>query len=171
MTLHEDKALFKEAIKTIALSSGILLALYIIQWWVLYLSPFNIPTYIPGTPINIGGLLIWVTLILLLLWLIKRLLLVNSTISIWKLTGIGVIVGVTAEFLFQLIRQETIDADSLGDRLHSFFLAILVHVIFSSIISFLISFQLKTKRSNVSALFIIILFIAAYFIKRQLMPS
>jgi hypothetical protein len=149
-------------------SSGILLLLFLMEWWIIYLSPFNIPEYIPNTPIKIDGLLLSSTIIILLLWQFKNLLLVLPTLSIWKLTMIGTLTVFIAEVLFQSLRQFHMNADTLRDHIYYFILGTMGVSLFSTVIAFLIAFQLKTKRTNTLLLLIFLILGGVYIVKTYL---
>ena len=157
--------------KVIIQYSSALFVAYLFQWWLFYFSSFDIPDLIPGTPINIKGLFLLGTLILFLWLLIKRLLSIDPGISIWKLAGLGIVAVLAAECPMQLVRQITLNAYTIGERLYFFSLAIIGSIFFSGIISFLITFKIKTKRTDVFTLFIILLLVGVYFLKRNFFPS
>jgi len=129
-------------------ASAVFLLLNLLEWWLLFLSPFNIPEHVPHTPINIGGLLLTLTIIALFIWHFKRLLLVQPTLSIGKLTAIGALTILLAEIFFQAIRQFQLNADTLRERVYYFVLGTVGMPLFSSVIGFLIAWQLKTKRTK-----------------------
>ena len=155
--------------KRVLQSSGILSLLFLVEWWFLYLSPFNIPEYIPNTPIRIGGLLLGLTVIILLRWQFKEFLLLKPSLSIWNLTIIGTLTVFIAEVFFQSLRQFHLNADTLKERIYYFILGTSGVSLFSAVIAFLIAFQLKTKRTNILLLFIFLILGGLYFVTNYLL--
>jgi hypothetical protein len=157
--------------KLVLLCSGLLFFVFCIQWWILYISPFNIPSYIRQTPINIGGLLLGASFILLFIWLFKKLLFIKPDLPVWKLSGIGILVTIIAECPFQLLRQFNMKSDTIGNRIYYFSLGTLGISILSGVVAFLIAFQLKTKKTNLLILFIILFMGGCYLIQSLVLPS
>ena len=148
-----------------------LFAVYLVLWWLFYYSAFNIPTYLPGTPISISGVFLLATLIVFLWLFIRKLRLTVPNISILRLTVIGTITALAAECPFQLVRQSPSHLDTIGERLYSFGLAIFGTLILSWLVSFLISFKRKTQKTVLLVLFIILALVITYFIKQQFFPD
>jgi hypothetical protein len=135
-------------------SSALLIAL-LLQWGLIFFSPFDIPEYIPNTPINILGLLLLVTLLITLIFLNKKILQRDQSVSIGRLTLIGTFVCFLSETAFQLIRQPTLQAT--GIERFGFILEGIINVtILAAIMSFFIAFQMKTKRTGLLLLFIVL---------------
>jgi len=146
--------------------SSILLLLLILNWWVLILSPFNIPQFIPFTPININGLSLFIIVITILILAQKSILKLIPTLSVIKLTGFGVIIGLTSEIIFQIIRSFTLTEDKLYYFLQALFTMSISYII----LSFFIAFQLKTRRTRYLMLFIAAFYMIFYLIL-YLFPS
>jgi hypothetical protein len=146
--------------------SLILLAGLLFGFWLTQYSTLNLPENIPHTPIRIGGLLLLGTLVFVLIIFEKRLLKLNPEETIFQLTTKGSLICLISETVFQLIRQLTFDTTIFTDRIYYFTIATVVITIFGIIISFLISFQLKTKRTG--QLFLII--IGIMVLARLLLP-
>ena len=121
--------------------SFILLAALLSEFWLTKYSPLNLPENIPHTPIRIGGLLLLSTQVFVLIIFEKKLLKLRQEETIFQLTAKGSLVCLISEIFFQLIRQLTIDTD----RIYYFTLGTVGVTIFGAIISFLVSFQIKTK--------------------------
>jgi hypothetical protein len=155
--------------KQIVLTSGIFFVLFLAEWWFFYSSALNIPEYIPNTQIHIGGLALIITIILLFIWEFKRLLRIQPPLSIWKLAFSGTLTVFIAEVLFQTLRQFYMNIDTPGGRLYNFILGALGISLFSFVLGFLIAFQLKTKRTSILFLLIILVFILIYITKKYIM--
>lgn len=135
--------------------SFILLLGLLVEWWLTQFSPLNLPANIPHTSIRISGLLLMALLISVLIIFQKTILQLQSEKTIFQLTMTGGLVCLIAEFFFQLIRQTTLDADKFSDRVFTFSRGTIGITIFGIIISFLVSFQLKTKKTGQLVLLII----------------
>ncbi len=141
---------------------GILFLLFVI----IYLLSFYIPEYISPTKIRTNGLLIVCVSLALLIVAQKDILKFNFSTSITKLTFVGTAIVLIAEAAFQIIRVFSFSEN----RIYHFLSGVFASVIFFSIISFLIAFQLKTKRTGMLILFtIIFLFVLKGFL--YLVPS
>jgi hypothetical protein len=154
--------------KNVFHSTGILFLLLLAEWWLLYLSPFNIPEHIPNTQIHIGGLLLVITIIFLLIIQMKSLLTSTPAASILKLTLIGTLTVFIAEVFFQFIRQLSLDSD-IQTHIYYFLLGTFGVSLFSAVIAALIAFQLKTKRTNLLLLFIVIILAGFYVVTKYLL--
>src|SRR5580692_4748566 len=135
--------------------SGILLAWFLIAWWAVFFSPFNIPEYIPYTPIKVYGLFLCGFILTVLIFSGKELLRRESTLGIVNLTLIGTAICFLNEVVFQFILSFTLTAD----RLSLFIEGVITTTIFCAFLSFFVAFQLKTKRTGRLVLFIVALII------------
>jgi len=149
--------------------SGLLLIGLLFEWWLLYFSGLNIPGHISNTPINVGGLLLIALFLTILIIFIKKLVIQNSSFSIFRLTLAGTIICFIAEFVFQLIKLSTENGDTLKDRLVDFCIGVTGITFFGGVLSFLVSYQIKTRKTGMLFLFII-LFMALIVFLRTLMP-
>lgn len=145
--------------------SGILLIGFVFEYWLLYFSGLIIPEHIPYTPINIGGLLILISMLTTLIIFIKKLHRQNSSLSVFRMTLLGSIVCLIAEFIFQLIKLATNNYDALKDRVIESGAGVISITFFGAILSFFVAYQIRTRRTRILLLFII-LFIAIFlFVK------
>jgi len=138
-----------------------------LEWWVLTLSPLNIPEYIPGTSIKIDGALLILTLVAVISLLCKTLLKLDSIMSVLKLTLLGALVCFNAELVFQLIRQGTADNVSIGEKVTGFFRGLFVDVSLCITICFLTAFQIKTKKTGLLMLFIVLLLLLINLLRKH----
>ena len=145
--------------KTVLVYSGIFLLLLLIQWWVFTLSGFNIPEYIPDTTARISGLFLGTIIISTLIISQKKIFKTDPNISVFKLTFTGALISFISEVFFQFIRSFTL----LEDKVVLFLRGVFAVTIFCTVISFLIAYQLKTKRTGRLILFLA-LFIFAFII-------
>ena len=150
----------------IAKYTAILVVGFFVNWWVFDLSNFNIPENIPSTPIHISGLTLIIIIITVLIFAQKSMIMTNPDARISELTFVGTLIGLFAEIFFQSVRVFTLEED----KLHYFLKGVIGVTIAMAIISFLISFQIKTKKTNQLLLFIF-LFLIVFKIMIYLFPS
>ena len=149
--------------------SGLLLTGLLFEWWLIYFSGVSIPGHIPYTPINVGGLLLIVLLLTILIIFIKKLVRQNSSFTIFTLTLAGAIICFISEFVFQLIKFLTQNTDTLKDRFVDFCTGVIGITFFGAVLSFLVSYQIKTRETGMLFLFIILSMAFIVFL-RTLMP-
>jgi hypothetical protein len=145
--------------------SGILLIGLLFEWWLIFYSPLNLPKRIPLTPIKIDGLLLTALIISILIFSQKSFLKIYNDLSIFKLTLLGSSICFLAELFFQLIRQPTLNAEGFNEKSFYFFLGVIGVTLFGTIFSFFIAFQLKTKRTGILILMIILFIVLVNIIK------
>lgn len=138
--------------KTILKYAAFLAAAMVFEWWLLYLSPLNIPEFIPRTPIKINGLLLVGTTVIILIIALKKILKEEPGTNIFKLTVLGSVICFIAEVIFQSIQLSTIHSDKLYTFLHG----VVGVTIFDIIISFFVAFQTKTGKTGQLLVFIVI---------------
>lgn len=148
--------------------STVLLIGLLIEWWTTHFSPLNLPEYIPHTSIQISGLLLIGLILTILILAHKRVLKLNSSTTIFQLTIAGSLICFISETIFQILRQPTLNADTLADRIYYFALGIIGITIFGTALSFLVAFQLKTKKTGQLVLFIVGFIIIVNIIKYYL---
>jgi len=137
---------------------------FLLEWWFLYFSGFNIPKFIPNTPIDTSGLLLLLLLILSLKIFIKKLDRQNNAYSIFELTLYGTIIGFIAEFVFQVIRI-LINSKTFKESFVDFISGLFGMTFFSAVISFLISYHIKTRKTGMLFLFIFLSLLLIYYLK------
>jgi len=130
--------------------SGILLISFVDLWWLMFLSPFNIPEFIPHTPIKIYGLFLTGFILTILILSEKELLKKNAALSIFNLTLIGTTICFINELIFHFILSLT----EPSDKLRYFIDGVTSTTIFCAFLSFFVAFQLKTKRTERLVFFI-----------------
>ncbi|TCC89234.1 hypothetical protein EZ428_16180 [Pedobacter frigiditerrae] len=135
--------------------SLLLLTALLIEWLLLLYSPFNIPKYIPSTPLRLDGLLLFVTILLILIFSSKEFLRQHPSASIYKLTTLGAITCLISETIFQAIRQPFLNVEGFNERLQYLLTGVIGISIFAAILSFFVAFQLKTRRTFYLVLMII----------------
>lgn len=128
--------------------TSILLAGHVLSWWIFYLSPLEIPDRFYQIQIKIDGVILVGLLLTILISAQKKLIKLQPEISIFKLTILGTIICFVSEAIFQIIRHPTVIADTLMDHVYLFFLGLIVISLFGTVFSFLIAFQLKTRRTE-----------------------
>jgi cytochrome bd-type quinol oxidase subunit 2 len=148
---------------------GLLLTGLLIQWWLFYFSGLDIPWFIPNTPIDLRGLLLIVLLLIILITFIKSKNRHDISLSIVKLTLAGTLVCFVAELVFQFIKLLVNNDEPFNDRITDFYVGVLGITLFAAAISFLISFQIKTKKTGLLLLFIAA-FLALIVLIRTLLP-
>jgi len=136
----------------VAFASTILFIIIITAlWWILFISTLNIPEFIPHTPIKLYGFCLIVVIITLFIITEKHLIKLQPEISIIKLTFIGATISFITEVVFQSILSTTLTSD----KFYFFCSGVITATIFETIISFLIAFQLKAKKTGLLIVFII----------------
>lgn len=131
--------------------SSVLLLWLLILWWVSFLSPFNIPEFIPYTPIKLFGVLFSGFILTILIISQKEMLRKNNNLSMIKLILFGTLICFTTEFLYQLILLKI----TFNDGIYQLARRILVSTIFCTFLSFFVAFQLKTKKTRQLVLIIL----------------
>lgn len=145
-------------------NSFILLIGLLVEWWLIWFSPLNLPerfspfnfsgdTSAPS--VKVSGLLLVGLILTVLIITLKRFLRANPDVSIFKLTILGTTVCLVAEIIFQTIRQPFLNADTFNDRLYYFLLGTFGVSIMGAAFSFFVAFQLKTKKTEQLILIII----------------
>lgn len=126
-------------------NSLILFVAMVCIWYLTFYSSLNIPDYIPYTPIKTYSLLINAVNITVLIFAIKELSRKYPTLNINYLTLCGTGIIFVMEALFQFVLMFTNEID----RLYYYITGLFISTIFFAVISFLIAFQIKTKRTKV----------------------
>jgi hypothetical protein len=132
--------------KFILLCGGVQLTWLLITFWFFNYSPFNIPKFIPGTPINIVGLSSIAFWIAAFIFFEKRLLRAEPEATIWDLTSLAAFSGLAAEVVFQLIRQFTFPDSSPVTHVEAYLGSVLLMSVYAAVLGFLVAFQLKTRK-------------------------
>lgn len=144
----------------------ILLLALLLDWWLFFISPFNIPEFIPYTPIKINGIILGAIFITILIIAQKEILKIAPSSSITKLVLIGTTIIFIAELFFQCIRSFA----STSNLIYDFFSGVINITIANVFFSFFVAFQLKTKRTKKLLIYIIV-FIILFNILLRLFPS
>jgi len=119
-----------------------LAALLLILWFVDF-SPFNLPEKITGLELRPYGILIFISCILIFIFLQKNLLKANPQISILKLVLVSTIVSFTAFLLYQTIRQLVILRSQYSYDLTSVLLPTIIFTIVSILLATSVALDLK----------------------------
>jgi hypothetical protein len=147
----------------ILIYGSILLLFFALIWWLLFASPVNIPEFIPSTPIKVNGLLLTGSILAVLIICEKKAVKIDASISFIKLMLTGALVVILAELAFQILMTFVLTDYTTGE----FLLGMIGIGIYGAILSGLIAFQLKTKRTGLLILFIgglvVIAKVLAYF--------
>lgn len=114
-----------------------------IEWWLLYLAPLNLSQYNLKRPLNLEGLILMIPFLAVLIKAQKDLLRINPDTGIAHLTVLGIAICFISELMLQAIRQFTLT----DNRLYYFIYSTLTVTALTSIISFFVAFQLKTKKT------------------------
>lgn len=136
--------------------SAILTVALLFNWWLFTFSSINIPEFIPKTPIPISGLFLFTVILTSIILIQKKALKSLPEISISKLSFLGSTVCFLSEIVFQSIRQTSISANTFNERLYYFALGVIGITLFGIVLSFFVAFQLKTKKTDLLILFIIV---------------
>jgi hypothetical protein len=141
----------KPVITLIIKYSLILSVTLIAIWWLLFFSPFGIPEYIPGTPIKFNGALMSIAIIATSIGIEKEFIRLQPNVSFIRLALAGTIISFVSEMIFKIVSSIATNDNTF----YSFLRGVFVITIFGAIISSLIAFQLKTKRTGQLILIII----------------
>lgn len=150
--------------KIIAKYTFILFIGLIVEWWILHLPPLNLSQYNLKKPLNIEGLLLMIIFVVILIKAQKDSLMVNPDTGIINLTLVGMVICFISELLLQTIRQFTLT----DDRLYYFIYSTLTVTALTSIISFFVAFQLKTKKTSILIIMIFVFAIIWALVKPYL---
>lgn len=151
--------------KTFIYFSLLLTVLYILQWWLLFYFFENVPEYIPDTDIKVTGLLLALTILPVVYFFLKALIRKDTSLSILQLVGLGVLLAIVTEVLFQLVRQ-SFATISLHEKISESLDAIVIAAIGIGIISFITTFKLKYPKSVWNTVFWILFFVMIYVLKQ-----
>jgi len=161
----------KQFLPTILKFAAIFFVVLLIQFWLFDYSDWKIPETIPNTNIQTSGLLIVGALMVILTSAGKQFLKISPSSSVTKLTLAGALIGFFSEFAFQIIRAFTFDSDCF----RHFWIGTLSTSACYTLIAFFESFQLKTKRTGMLILYIVILIIVGnimlYFFPDMFKPG
>ena len=130
----------------------ILFIIQLIVWGLIYLPPVNLSQYNLKRPLNIEGMILMILFLTVLIKAQKESLKFNPGTSILDLTLVGIVICFISELLFQAIRQFTLT----DNRLYYFIYSTLTVTALTSIISFFVAFQLKTKKTLVLVIMIVL---------------
>ena len=133
------------------------------NYYLLFLSSFNIPRYIPFTNIPINGVVIFTIFMVALNLFIRELIKLRPDFGVGFLTLYGATAGFFSETFFQALLFHLFPEDGFYD----FFISLLVNSFMFGAISFLIAFQLKTKNTarliSFIVVFLLVLKLITYF--------
>jgi hypothetical protein len=121
-----------------------------------YYEPIDIPAHLPFTPIPIFGTALVTLYLILLISAEKKVLKRKPEITLLALTLTGVIIITSCEFMYHLLRLFTFDLETFTAYFYLFTKHFLGSSFFGSVIAFLIAFQLKTKKTGMLMLFIVL---------------
>ena len=156
--------------KLIIQSSFILLAGLLIVLFIDY--NFNINENISsGLKVKPLGVIILTLIIFILIWSFKKLRLIQPEINIFRFTIFGTIIVFISEAFYHLARQLTFVELDIETRLKMYFSSLALMTLYGVIISFLISYQLKTRSSSKTVFFVIIILFCNYIIQKYLIDS
>ncbi|WP_109700762.1 hypothetical protein [Chitinophaga deserti] len=142
----------------------ILFATLLIKWWIFFFAPWDIPTHIPSTPMNIHGLAFIACIVAIFILFQRSVLKLLPGTSIWQLMLWSTVSFLLAEAIFQAVRVFTL-ADATGVEKVQFFVRGTVFTsLFAAAFAFLIAFQLKTKKTGQLLLLILAFLIIVYII-------
>lgn len=142
--------------KIIIIAALILTSAHLVIWYVLYEWVLDIPEFIPATSIKTNVPFIFTAMLTVFIISERKILQLWPDISILKLTTLTFIIGSIAELIFQIVRCY-VDGFSLYDLFEANMLMAAYHWV----IAFLVAYQLKTKKTGILILFIVIVVVIA----------
>ncbi|MCW3104035.1 MAG: hypothetical protein JWO09_2475 [Bacteroidetes bacterium] len=78
----------------------------------------------------------------------RQILRLDCEKTIFQLTVLGGLMVLPAEIMFQSLRQLTMEANEFNDRIYTVSRSAILITIYGLIFSFLVAFQLKTKKTE-----------------------
>lgn len=118
------------------------------SWWILFYSPFNIPTHIAKTPINISGLVLLLALSIIITQSQRETIKLNKSFTLIHLITVGGLVTFFAELVFQAIRFPTLVAETLSEKFYFTSRGIFAITLISIVISIITGTILKQKNKK-----------------------
>lgn len=122
---------------------AILLCCHVVQWYILYQAGFEIPMYIPQTPISIGGLGILITIIVVSYFYAKACFKSRMDYTIVDVGLSLLAVFTVSEILFQLIRIPMLENLSNAERVYLYFNSVITVSLFSGFFGVLVILKVK----------------------------
>jgi hypothetical protein len=139
----------KFSLKNIIIKYSIILLLVeLTSWWILFYSPFNIPTHIARTPINISGLFLLLTLSIIIVLSQRDTIKIKKSVTLIHLIAVGGLVTFFAELAFQAIRFPTLVAETLSEKFYFASRGIFAITLISIVISIITGTILKQKNKK-----------------------
>ncbi|RPD39496.1 hypothetical protein EG028_20475 [Chitinophaga barathri] len=136
--------------------SLILLAGFLLHWWIFNFSSLSIPENIPATPIKVYGLSKLAWIITILIFFQKGLLKAKPERGILTLTLLGTYVYFIADVIFKVFMISIVmSAETTGEDIYFYLYNSIVMILFATILSFFVAFQLKTKRTLLLSVLIV----------------
>ena len=148
--------------------SAIILPFELIVWYLREYTSLNIPEYfpIPGIPpVSVSGTLLMAAFITVLILSQKQILIIDPNTSVYKLTFTGTAIAFLSETVCQTIKQ-LIYIESIVQHINEFLHTIIGLSMYVTFISFLVAFQLKTKKTRVLIVFIVVFIIVCNIVMR-----
>lgn len=135
--------------------SGFLLLGLLVEYWIVWHSPLNISQNIPRTTIKTEGLLLFVLFLSIIITVLNTFFKSHPNTSLLKLGTLGTVICFISLSIFHAVRQIFINADTLNDSVYYFLLGTIGVSTFGAILSFLVAFQIRTKKTGQLILLII----------------
>ncbi len=123
------------------------------NFYIFFLSSFDIPEKIPFTPVKTNGLIVFSIFMVAIIFLIKELIKLRPDFTVSNLTLYGVTVCLITEVFFQGFLWRIFPENTF----HTFIIAVTKTSITFSIPTFFTAFQLKTHNTPKLVMFIVIL--------------
>ncbi len=154
-------------IKTTIFFIVISLAALLLILWIVDFSPFNLPEKISGLKLSPYGILVFISFIIVFIFLQKSLLKANPQISILKLVLVSTIVSFTSFLLYQSIRQLIILREQYSYDLFSVLKTTILSTFVSILLATSVALDLKKVkgiwRHVPTAVIIILLFLTKQY--------
>ncbi len=152
----------------------LLLALLALHWYLFWFIPTPLPqhinVFIPGADsspsLNLDGFILVAFIITDLIIAQKRILYHNPEADVKLLTISGMLIGLIALPTFHAIRLLFADIEGPANFLKPYLRSVFGVLIYTTIFSFMIAFQLKTRRTGMLFLLIVIFVILVNLAKR-----
>jgi hypothetical protein len=150
--------------------SGILICILFLILWLTDYSPFNIPEFIPVIELQTYGVLSFLAMIVILVLFLKRLIRFDATISIVKLTLLGLLVCLIAQSIYQTVRQFYVLRFNDNDKAHDLVVSMISLTILSFVTALCVALELK-KSNQIWRMLSTILALAVIFVLKKYFPA
>jgi len=150
------------------LFSSILTFIFFLILWVVDYSPFNIPEIIPVLELQTYSVLTFLAIIVAVIVFQKQLIKHNTNVSIPRLVLLSVLVCLTAQSIFQVVRQFYVLRFNDNNKQYDLIITLISMTVLSSILSLSIALEIRKAKQIWRTLSTAVAIIAFFIIKKYL---